>query len=46
LPVYGRPCGHLEHAGSCLVVWLGGGGAVLFVLSDVRPVMGQVVVFM
>jgi hypothetical protein len=44
--VSGRPWGLLELASGGLMAWLGGGSAVLFVLSDVRPVIGRVVIFM
>jgi hypothetical protein len=45
LSVSGRLCGLLEHVGDGLVVRLGGGGAILFILSDVCPVVGRVVIF-
>jgi hypothetical protein len=38
--------GLMELSGDGMMVWLGGGSVVLFILSDVHPVIGRVVSFL
>jgi hypothetical protein len=36
----------MELSGDEMMVWLGGGSVILFILSDVHPVIGRVVSFL